>query len=42
VESEGLSGDEPDLGVGGLDEPVGQVVFDRGEDPGSVFHDPFL
>ena len=39
LEPEGDSGDQTDLGVGRLDQAVGQVVFDRGEDPVLVFDD---
>ena len=42
VEAVGHAGDQSDLGVGGLDQPVGQVVFDRGEDFAFVCHDAFL
>ena len=42
LEAECHSGDESDLGVSGLDEPVGEVVLDRGEDPGAVFDDGSL
>lgn len=42
VEPERDSGEEADLGVGRLDEPVGQVVLDRGEDPGTVCDDALL
>lgn len=38
-EAERDPGDQPDLGIGRLDQPVGEVVFDRGEDPGAVFDD---
>ncbi len=42
VEAEGDSGDEPDLGVGGLDERVGQLGVEGGVDRGAVFHDAFF
>jgi hypothetical protein len=42
VESKRHAGEDPDLGVRGLDEPVGEVVLDRGEDPVAAFHDALL
>ena len=39
LEPERDSGDQADLGVGRLDQGVGQVVLDRGEDPAFVFDD---
>ncbi len=42
VEAEGDTGDETDLGVGGLDEGVGQVGVQSGVDGGPVFDDPSL
>ncbi len=42
LEAERDPGDQPDLGVGRLDQAVGQVVLDRGEDAGPVFDDALL
>lgn len=42
LEPERDPGDQADLGVGRLDESVGQVVLDRGQDPGAVFDDALL
>lgn len=42
AEPERDAGDESDLGVHGLDAPVGEVVLDGGEDRGAVFHDRAL
>jgi hypothetical protein len=39
VEPERDSGEESDLGVDGLDESVGQLVLDRGQDPVAVAAD---
>ena len=41
-EPEGHPGDEPDLGVGGFDEALGQSVLEGGVDRGSVFDDASL
>ncbi len=35
-------GEQPDLGVDGLDQGVGQVVFGRGKDPGPRLDDALL
>src|SRR5699024_11501074 len=37
LEAERETGEQADLGVGRLDQPVGQAVLDRGEYPGTVF-----
>ena len=42
VEAERDAGEQSDLGVGRLDESVGQVVLDRGEDSGPVLDDALL
>ncbi len=39
VEPERDADDEPDFGVHGFDEGVGQAVFDRGDDRVTVVHD---
>ena len=38
----GHRGDQPNFGVAGLDEPVGQVVFSGVQDPFAVFDDALL
>ena len=42
VESEGHAGEQSNLGVGGLDEPVGQVVVERGVDGRPMLDDASL
>ena len=41
-EAEGDSGEEPDLGVGRLDEAVGETLVEGRVDGVSVFHDGAL
>ena len=40
VESECDSGEEPDLGVGGFDESLGEAVLEVGVDRLTMFRDP--
>ena len=42
AEAERDAGQEPDLGVGGLDQGVGQAVVEGGVDGFAVFDDPAL
>src|SRR3954449_215361 len=39
VEAEGAAGDQPNLGVDGLDASVGEAVLDRVDDPGALVGD---
>ena len=42
AEPVGDAGEQPQLGVDALGEPVGQAVGDRGDDPGAVLLDPVV
>jgi len=41
VEPEGDPGEQPDFGVGGFDESLGEAVVEVGVDRLTVFRDPF-